>query len=96
MTVEHDKAQQFRGEALRTRVMVANALCAIAESEVKGGMANKAMGSLQAIRHIIEEIGVLISEPNQISTGAARELSEFLSELELRTRLIEAVIRPDN
>ena len=87
------KAEQLRGAALRTRVMVANALCAIAESQVKGGIAERAEGTVSAIRRTLEEIGVLVGEPNEVSPSAARELSAFLSELEERTRLIEASVK---
>jgi hypothetical protein len=43
------------GEALHTRVMVALALSAIAEEEIRSGTAVQAAGSLTAIRLIIQD-----------------------------------------
>lgn len=92
MISEPDKAQQLRRDALRSRVMVANALCAIAESEVRAGMRERALDSLRTIRRTIEQAAVLVRDPNHIAPGAARDLSEFLAESEERTRMIEAIV----
>jgi hypothetical protein len=94
MSSGHDSGEHLRGEAVRTRVMVADTLCAIAERDVRGGLTNKAVGSILAIRRIIREIEVLVSEPNLVSPDATRELLAFLSELESRTQMIEALIGP--
>lgn len=42
--------------------MVANALCAVAVTEIYGGMEYKELKSLRAIHRLIQGIGMLISE----------------------------------
>jgi hypothetical protein len=87
----HDKHQ--RGEALRTRVMVANALCSITESQLHSGEAERAATTIEAIRGTVKEIKEIADDSDQLSSSAARELSEFIMELEKRIGRMETALR---
>ena len=94
MNLQPDPDRQQRGEALRTRVMVANALCAITESQLQSGEIERATASIKAIRGIMAEIAAAC-EPDHLSSGAARELSEFIEELERRVVKMETALPRD-
>jgi len=95
MSLQPGRDQRQRGEALRTRVMVANALCAITESQLQSGEAARATASIKAIRGIVAEIAALACEPDHLSSGAARELSEVIGELERRLVKMETALPQD-
>jgi hypothetical protein len=88
-----DTEQSLRGEAIRVRVMVAHALCAIADSEAHARETRRAMETVRAVRVIIKEIEVAVTEPHLISASATRELTEFGRELDDRIGKIEMAIR---
>lgn len=81
-------------DAIRTRVMVSHALCAIAESETHAGETTKAQETVRAIRGIIRELGLDVEE--QLPASAVRELIDFCYELEKGIGKIEAVMKPDS
>lgn len=91
-----DDTKKLRGEALRTRAMVANAVCAMAESEVHSGMLDRAITNLRKIHTIVEEINVYISAPNEVSSEAAREIGELVSDLQARIGAIDTLIKSRN
>jgi DNA helicase TIP49 (TBP-interacting protein) len=75
--------------------MATYALCAIAESEVYAGELDRTIITVRAIRRLIGEITVLISEPQgRIPITTIREAGELLAEIEHRTQSIEATIGP--
>ncbi|HEY1499233.1 MAG TPA: hypothetical protein VGF88_06630 [Acidobacteriaceae bacterium] len=88
-----DNTQQLRGEALRARAMIANAVCAIAASEVHGGMLDRAIANLRVIYTIVEEINAHITAPNELTVSAARELGELIDDLQGRIAAIEKLIK---
>jgi hypothetical protein len=88
-----DKDRNLNGEAIRTRVMIAHALCAIAESEAHACELTMALKTVRAIRGIVQELGVTIDEPQRVSASVVRELAEFSRELEQRVINIEAAIK---
>jgi hypothetical protein len=85
------KPRQTAGEAIRSRVMVSHALCAIAESELHAGEMTMAAGTISSARILIQEINALVGPG--MSGGAADELAEFLRELDHRLRNIDTAIR---
>ena len=88
-----DNVQALVGKSLRNRIMVTYALCAVAESQAHGGEAATTLNTLKAIRGLIGEINILMSEPNgRISASTIREAGELATELEARTQAIEAAI----
>lgn len=93
MSAQPGIAQELREEAVRTQTMVGEALCAVARSEASGGMADRALQSLVAVRHILDEVGVYASDSNRMPVSAARELLDFVRELQERAQNIERVLQ---
>lgn len=81
--------------ALRTRVMIAYALCSVAVSEVHAGELEAAGETVRGIRGIIGEINAAL-DVQTVSASTVRELAEFSRELEHTTRNIEAAIQLQN
>jgi hypothetical protein len=75
------------------RVMIAHALCAIAESEVHACEMTMALKTVRAVRGIVQELGVAIDGPQSVSASVILELAEFSRELEHRVINIETAIR---
>ena len=82
------QSQRVRADAIRSRIMVAHAFCAIAETELRRNP-DRAEDALSKARRSVDELQRHISEPNHVSSAAAQELAEELSELKLRVTLIE-------
>lgn len=70
-------------ESLRRRIMVAHALCATAEAEIRRGRKELALQSVADIRRIVAEMSLLVSQPS-LAPGEARELSDLLATLQDR------------
>lgn len=81
------------GDLLRTRVMVAHALCAIADSELHAHKMRKALKTIIAIRRIINEVNLAVVSPARLSANTARELEQLSWDLEHRVRNIETTVR---
>jgi len=88
-----DDARAQSAESLRSRVMTAYALCAIAESDLHAGEINRATQTAKTVRELIEEINRLASDVSQLSSSALRDLSEFSTELERRVQKIDGTLR---
>jgi hypothetical protein len=82
-------SMQLQGEAIRTQEMITQALCAIAQTAPHDGTASRATQALTSVQRIIDEIMVHISQPNILSENAARELREFITDLQQKTRGIK-------
>ncbi|MGB7135024.1 MAG: hypothetical protein WBD46_07035 [Acidobacteriaceae bacterium] len=87
-----ENVQALISRSLRSRVMVAYALCAVAEGEMRDGQLERALKTIQAVRKLIAEIAMLVSEPNTTAPNAIREAGEMLGELESRIASVEAAI----
>lgn len=92
MTNEH--VQALVSEPLRSRVMVASALSAIAESEARDGDVNRAWQTALTVRQLMSEIRTRLGEPNALSTSAVREAADLFAELEGRIVAVEAALAP--
>jgi hypothetical protein len=86
--------QALVSRSLRNRVMVAYALCAMAEAEAHDGHLNRALQTVVAVRQLMAEIRILIGEPNTMSSSAVREAADLFAELETRIDAIEAAMGP--
>jgi hypothetical protein len=84
-----NESLQLHGEAIRTQEMIAQALCALAQTAPHDGTAVKATQALTSVQRIIDEIVVHISPPNILSENAVRELREFITDLQQKTRGIQ-------
>lgn len=93
MKAQPNLLEDLREEALRTRVMVAHALCAIAQSAARGGMADRALENLVHVRHILAEVSVYANDVNRIPAAAAEELLGFVRELHERASEMESVLQ---
>lgn len=82
-------SQQLHGEAIRTQEMIAQVLCAIAQTGAHDPPAVKATQTLTTVQQIIDEILVHISQPHNVTRSAAMELTAFITELQQRTRVIQ-------
>jgi len=80
---------QLHGEAIRTQEMITQALCAIAQTATQDGTSSRATQALTSVQRIIDEIVVHISQPNILSENAVRELKEFITDLQQKTRGIQ-------
>jgi uncharacterized membrane protein len=87
-----DDTQAMVSRSLRSRIMVAYALCAIAESEIQDGDLQRALKTTETVRKLIAEIALLVSDPNTISPSLIRETAEMLAELESRVVSVEAAL----
>jgi hypothetical protein len=85
--------ENLREETLRTRIMVADALCAIAQSAAHGGMSDRAVENLVHVRHILAEVSVYANDVNRIPADAAEELLGFVRELHERAQEMESVLQ---
>jgi hypothetical protein len=92
MSAQPEIAQELREEAVRAQAVVGEALIAVARSEASGGMADRALQSLVAVRHILDEVVVYASDSNRMPVSAARELLRFVRELLERAQNIERVL----
>jgi hypothetical protein len=81
---------QLHGEAIRTQEMITQALCAIAQTAPHDSTGSRATQALTSVQRIIDEIIVHISQPNILSESAARELRDFITDLQQKTRGIKA------
>ena len=77
------EARQLRADAIRSRIIVSQTLCAIAKSEAHRTPVH-ARNILSKVRHSIDEIERHIAEPNHISPQSANELTVLLSALKAR------------
>ena len=77
------EARQLRADAIRSRIIVSQTLCAIAKSEAHRTPVH-ARNILSKVRHSIDEIERHIAEPNHISPQSANELTVLLSALKVR------------
>ena len=91
--ISDDRGPQIRGELLRTRVMVAYALCAIAESELHARQITMAGRTVDAINRIIQEVVASVHHPGHLSPDTAQTLDGFRSELDHRARNIAMAIQ---
>jgi len=80
---------QLHGEAVRTQEMITQALCALAQTAPHDGTAVRATQALTSVQRIIDEIVVHISQPNILSENTVRELREFITDLQQKTRGIQ-------
>ncbi len=73
-----ESVQALIGRSLRTRIMVTYALCAVAESQAHAGETANTLNTLKAIRSMIGEINLLVSNPNgRIPASTIREAGEL-------------------
>jgi len=93
MSTEASISDELRSETMRTQIMVGHALCAIAESEAYGGMADRALQNLITVRHILEEVSVYASDASGLPDDAARELLEFVREVQDRARNMDTMLQ---
>lgn len=82
------QSERVRADAIRSRIMVTHAFCAIAEAEINRDP-DRAKDALSKVRRSIDELQRHISDPNHVSSTAAEELTEQLSALKARASLIE-------
>lgn len=87
-----EKVRLLVASSVRNRIMVCYALCAVAEGEIHEGDLSRASQTTRAIRSVMAEVALLISDPNTISPGVMRETAELVAELESRILGIEAAI----
>ena len=81
------ESQRVRAEAIRSRIQVTDAFCAMAEADL-GQSPDHTRKTLSQIRHSIDELQRHIAEPDHILPAVAAELTELLSELKQRAKLI--------
>lgn len=72
--------------------MTAYALCATAESQMHVGDSTGAMKSTEAVRQIISEVSLRLSDP-QFPPVAGSELSDLLIDLQQRVRKTERIVQ---
>jgi hypothetical protein len=77
-----DSLQQLRGDAIRTQITIAHALCAVTHSQPHGEPAGTAQEVLTSIRYVIDEILAHLNQPHALSESAARELTQLIAELQ--------------
>jgi len=86
--------QVLVSKSLRSRVMVAYALCAIAGDEAQDGHLNRALQTVSVVRQLMAEIRILVSEPNTLSSSAVQEAADLFAALESRSDAVEAAMGP--
>jgi hypothetical protein len=83
-------------DAIRARIMVGNALCAIAESESQTGPRNVPLKA-SSLSSGHSTMSVFFSRnPNHVSASATRELKDFIQHLSDRVTKIEALIKVES
>lgn len=85
-------AKRSNDHPLRMRLMTAYALCATAESQVRVGDSTGALKSTEAVRQIISEVSLRLSEP-EFPPVTGRELSDLLTDLQQRVRKTERIVQ---
>lgn len=86
--------QALVSKSLRSRVMVAYALCAVAADEAQDGYLDRALQTAVEVRHLMAEIRILVGEPKTLSSSVVREAADLFAELEARIVAIEAAMGP--
>jgi hypothetical protein len=90
MTDDHVRALVQR--PLRSRAMIAYALCLIAEEEIHAGRPIKACETINSVRRIVEDIWMQLGgDTSRMPIGDAREAEEVLCDVDQRLRAIEAL-----
>jgi hypothetical protein len=82
------------GKSLKSRAIVANALCAVAEEEFHAGQLMRAAETVRTIRHVLADINLFLSgDTTYLHHGTLREVAEALAGLDDRIAAMEAAIR---
>jgi hypothetical protein len=83
------------GKPLRSRAMVAYALCAIAEEELRAGTPARALETIKAVREITAGMSMQLSgDTSAMSVAEIREAKELLTGVDARLEAIAALVSP--
>jgi hypothetical protein len=90
-----DDVRNLVGKPLRSRAMIAYALCVIAEEEMRAGRQMKALETISLIRRIVADISVqLDSDTSARPISDVRGAQELMSGVDERLNAIEALLGP--
>lgn len=82
-----------KGSSLRARIMTGYALCSIAERSIRAGELQQAAKTIQAIREMVAEVSLLLSE--HPTHSEIREARDSLSDLERRLAAVATALPAD-
>jgi hypothetical protein len=81
------------GTTLKSRTMMAFALCVLAQGEVEDGHVDCASETVRSVRRLIDDIRLLLNDSEDFPLSDIRGTIELLAELEDRARQIELAVR---
>jgi hypothetical protein len=95
MLMTDDEVRALVGNPLRSRAMIAYALCVIAEEQIHARQQVRASETIRSVREIIAGISKQIDEDtSRIPLGDVREAQELLCGVDERIVAIEALVIP--
>jgi len=78
------------GNALRSRALMTNALCAVAEEEIYAGRLAGAEETVRSVRRLLADIDLLLSgDTPHLAPGTLSEVSDLLAGLNDRIGTLE-------
>jgi hypothetical protein len=87
-----DQVFTLVGKSIRSRALMAHALCALAEEEYQTGQPARAKQTIQTMRTVLLDIDTVLSgDTSYLPHGILRDTSELLAGLDDRLAMIEAL-----
>lgn len=79
--------------SLRSRALIANSLCAIAEEEAHAGHAMRAIETVRALRGVLEEVSLILTgDTSSFPFGSLQDVAELLDGLGARITAVERAL----
>ena len=83
------------GKSLRSRALMANALCVVAEEEAESGYAVRAAQTAESVRRVLRDIEMILNgDTDELPIDALEDAAQLLAGLDGRIRAVETRLRP--
>lgn len=83
------------GKSLRSRALMANALCVVAEEEAQSGYVMRAAQTARSVRDVLRDIEMILSGDTEgLPVNALEDAAQLLGGLDGRIRAVEALLGP--
>ncbi len=80
-------------KSLRSRALIANALCAIAEEQAHSGNTMRAVETVKALRGVLGEISLILTgDTTTLPAGTLQDVADLLDGLGNRITTVEAAL----
>jgi len=80
-------------KSLRSRALIANALCAIAEEQAHSGNAMRSVETVRALRGVLDEVSLILAgDASNLPFGTLQDVADLIDGLGARITAVERAL----